>query len=271
MANREVSSPDKGGADTVTFEAFGVQVRVVLRGQVERDRILAALPPGAQPCAPGGSLATFEIASQAVDLCTLSRDGTPLGQQLPLHTALDILEREIRMLVALEAPELIFVHAGVVAYEGKALLLPGRTFAGKSTLVAALVRAGADYYSDEFAPLDAEGRVHPFAKPLSVRNENYLQVNESVSALGGRAGELPAPVGAVVFAAYRARARWHPRELSRGEATLALLDNTLPARTRPEQALQALTRVCERAVAVQGERGDARRVSPRLLALLSAN
>ena len=43
--------------------------------------------------------------------------------------------------------------------------------------MAALVRAGAEYYSDEFAPLDAGGLVHPFAKPLSIRNERFVQVD----------------------------------------------------------------------------------------------
>jgi hypothetical protein len=31
--------------------------------------------------------------------------------------------------------------------------------------VAELVRAGATYYSDEFAVLDSRGRVHPFPRP----------------------------------------------------------------------------------------------------------
>ena len=37
---------------------------------------------------------------------------------------------------------------------GRAIVIPGRTFSGKSTLVAELVRAGATYYSDEYAVED---------------------------------------------------------------------------------------------------------------------
>ena len=36
--------------------------------------------------------------------------------------------------------------------------------------MAELLRAGAVYYSDEYAVVDPWGRVHPFAKPLSIRD-----------------------------------------------------------------------------------------------------
>lgn len=49
-------------------------------------------------------------------------------------------------------------------------MVPGRTLSGKSSLVLALVKAGADYYSDEYAVFDGSGRVHPYSKPLSRRS-----------------------------------------------------------------------------------------------------
>ena len=64
--------------------------------------------------------------------------------------------------MAAETRERVFVHAGVVGWKGHAIVIPGRSRSGKTTLVAELVKAGAEYYSDEFAVLDAEGRVHPF-------------------------------------------------------------------------------------------------------------
>jgi hypothetical protein len=65
--------------------------------------------------------------------------------------------------IALHAPEHVFVQAGVVGVGERAMVLPGKSFAGKTTLVAALVRAGAEYWSDEYAVLDANGDVHPYA------------------------------------------------------------------------------------------------------------
>ena len=97
------------------------------------------------------------------------------------------------MYIALHAPNHVFVHAGVVGVEDRAIVLPGRSFAGKTTLVAALVKAGAEYWSDEYAVLDADGLVHPYPKPLSVRINDTRETDEQpVESLGGRAGEGPA-------------------------------------------------------------------------------
>src|SRR4051812_15498788 len=52
--------------------------------------------------------------------------------------------------VAERAPDHLFVHAGVVGWEGRAIVMPGASFAGKTTLVQAWLEAGATYYSDEF-------------------------------------------------------------------------------------------------------------------------
>ena len=62
--------------------------------------------------------------------------------------ALFVLSGTIRHYLAEHAPDLVFIHAGVVVWEGRALLLPGRSMAGKSTLVRLLNRLVADRYED---------------------------------------------------------------------------------------------------------------------------
>ena len=59
------------------------------------------------------------------------------------------------------------MHAGVAVWNGAAILIPGRSHAGKSTLTKSLIDAGAVYYSDEFAPVLPNGFVIPYPKPLS--------------------------------------------------------------------------------------------------------
>jgi hypothetical protein len=257
------------GARALTFEAFGVRVRVLVSGPEELERVRGLLPPGSQPCTATGLEATFALRRDGASAYELGRDGDTLVGGLPLEVALEALEREIRFLVALKAPAHIFVHAGVVGHGGAAILIPGSSHAGKTSLVAALVRAGADYYSDEFGPLDAAGLVHPFAKPLSIRNEQYVQIDHHVAALGGVAGDEPLPVGAVVMTTYEAGARWRPRRLSSGEAVLALLSHTVPAQSRPTEALRTISRSLGRATTViESARGEADRVAPLLLAEL---
>jgi hypothetical protein len=154
----------------------------------------------------------------------------------------------------------------VVEWRGRALLLPGRSFSGKSTLVAALLRAGARYYSDEFAVLDPEGRVHPFAKPLSLRRPGGVDETPP-EALGSRPGKRPLPIGLIAFSRYREGARWRTRPLSPGRAALELLRHTGPARRRPADALRCLSRVVASAPAFSAVRGEASDVAPALLRL----
>ncbi len=69
-----------------------------------------------------------------------------LARSPDLDDVLHRLESDVQLYVAERARGKVFVHARVVAWNGKAILLPGRTFSGKTTLVAGLLRAGATYY-----------------------------------------------------------------------------------------------------------------------------
>jgi hypothetical protein len=64
---------------------------------------------------------------------------------------LDAFENHLQLWVAEGAPRHAFVHAGVVGWRGRAMVIPRSSHSGKSTLAAALIRAGATYYSDEYA------------------------------------------------------------------------------------------------------------------------
>jgi len=232
------------------------------------DRALRAIPPGSEACSTTDHDATFALAAEEDGTYELIRNGERLAGSLGLELALQVLERELRALVAFRAPRHIFVHAGVIAHKGAAIVIPGATMAGKTTLVAALVRAGAEYYSDEFAPLDEDGLVHPFAKPLSLRDDRSVQTDHHVGDLGGVAGEEPVPVGAVIVTQYRAGADWRPRRLTSGAAVLALLSHTVPAQSRPAQALHAINRAVDSATVIDAPRGEADAVAPLMLAEL---
>jgi len=80
------------------------------------------------------------------------------------------VESEMQRIVAEEARTYHFFHAGVVEWGGKAVLIPGRTLSGKSSLVVEFLRAGASYYSDEYAVIDSRGRVHPFPRRVVTRD-----------------------------------------------------------------------------------------------------
>ena len=181
------------------------------------------------------------------------------------------LESDLQLYVAERAPRRIFVHAGVVGWKGRAVVIPGRSLTGKTTLVAELVRAGAEYYSDEYAVIDREGRVHPYARPLAVREGDGLrQTRKTVEEFGGSAGEGPLPIGLVVVSRYERGASWRPRPLTSGECVLELLSNTVPARRSPTRALGVLTKASAGATALNGPRGEAAVAARAILRSLGA-
>jgi hypothetical protein len=183
-----------------------------------------------------------------------------LARTRDLDEAFDALERDVHFQVALTTRRRLFVHAGVVAWRGRAIVIPGKSGSGKSSLVAALVRAGATYYSDEYAVFDGRGRVHPYARPIALRAagaDERPSIRLTPEALGGRAGTRPLPVALVIATAYRPGSRWRPRLLSPAEGVLALIEHTVLARSRPGLALGTLQQVVATATTLRGARGEA--------------
>jgi hypothetical protein len=260
--------PVGGELEQIGFEAFGVPASVAAPPDV-MPRVEAILPPGWRPRAPREDEQRFVLRPRNhADYGVEDRQGSVSGSP-DVQVAVEVLDARIRAWIALNAPAHIFVHAGVVGHAGRAIVIPGRSFSGKTTLVAELVRAGAAYYSDEYAVLDDEGLVHPYPKPLSIRIRGHGQMDHPVETLGGVNGEYPLRVGLVAIAQYSPDARWEPRRLSTGEAVLAMLANTVPAQERPEQSLAAITKAVTGAVALEGERGDAAGVVDELLAAVA--
>jgi hypothetical protein len=200
----------------------------------------------------------------------LYADAGRLARSLNFEDLLDAFENDLKLFVAEAAKRRVFVHAGVVGWKGQAIMIPGRSLTGKTTLVAELVRQGATYYSDEYAVLDRRGRVHPYLKPLSVRDAVGARPQRvSVESLGGQGGSKPLPVGLVVVSNYKEGARWRPRKLTAGEGALAVLANIIPARTRPEDAFSTLKQVMPNARTLKGVRGEAGEMAEAILQELS--
>jgi len=254
------------------FVAYGVRIGLrldcrELLNALEQDSVHAYLPYGwraVQDDEPDASVSVrYDLLTGASDgsspsyrvcaganLVAEVRGLTDAGRALAAHAEPFVAER---------APDHLFVHAGVVGWEGRAIVMPGASFAGKTTVVRAWLEAGATYYSDEFAVLDRAGRVHPFARPLAVREGPTAWPRRvPAAALGAETGTTPLPIGLVLVTAYRAGARWRPRRLTKARTLIELMRHTVAARGNPAHSMPILQRAASESLAFAGTRGEAR-------------
>jgi hypothetical protein len=263
---------DRAAPHQLVFDAFGIQMRICTNAPDLMPRIESMIPLGWRRRPRSSAQNRLGLLDEGEGWYSLYRyDGACIHDAPGREYALMALDDQIQSHLALEAPAFIFVHAGVVADGRCAIMMPGPSFAGKTTLVRSLVEAGALYYSDEFAVLDAAGLVHPYARPLSYRPPNgEPSVDCRVDQLGGVAGEQPLPVGLVLAARYRPGAEWDPQPLSPGAGALTLLENAVPAQDRPDQTIRHISRAIAGATVLRGERGEAHEIAGRLLDTLRA-
>jgi hypothetical protein len=260
-------SADHGKApdSELGFEAYGVAVRLDVSPIELRSRVHSLLPPGWSPSPRTASAQRFALTAIA-DAYQVSRGTARVLSTPDLEVALGFLDAQIRAHIAFNAPDHIFVHAAVLAYDEMAIVIPGRSFTGKTTLAAALVRAGATYYSDEFAVLDTRGLVHPYPRPLSIRVPGSFDSSDhAAETLGGRVGVDPIAAGLIAVTRFRPGARWQPGRKRPADGALALLANTIPARARPAQALAATANASAHAIVLEGDRGEATAIARAII------
>jgi hypothetical protein len=151
-------------------------------------------------------------------------------------------------LIELSHPDLHLLalfHAGAVALGSRAVLMPGPSGTGKSTLTAGLVHAGARYFSDDVVPMAASGRIVPVPVGLCLKRGSWTLMDEALpppATVGGQSAARhryldPAtigtvgpreglPIAAIVFPRYRPGAPLEVEELD----PLAALEGIVAAR-----------------------------------------
>lgn len=263
----------------LSLKSYGVRIGIRSNSRDGLDRVWQHLP---QRCEVLNSsvvdrlysiiLADKGARGSAKRFNQLYADDVRLARSTDVNEIFERLESDLRLFVAECARNRVFVHAGVVGWKGRAIVIPGRSYSGKSTMVSELIRAGATYYSDEYAVFDSRGRVYPFLKPLEMRESGgWKQTKFKAEHFGGKAATKAIPVGLVMITRYKAGAQWRPRQLSSGQAVLALLANTVSARRHPDKALGFLQQVVSSAATLKGVRGEADRLASGILTRFEKN
>jgi uncharacterized protein len=161
---------------------------------------------------------------------------------------------------------LISIHAAVAAFENGCVMLPACAGSGKTTLIAGLIRAGATYFSDELALLDAETlAVKPAPLALTIKDGSldvlrpaYAEIDAltphlredrvRVRYLRPPSASLPVgedsrPVRWIVFPRYDSTALTTLRPLSRTEGLKRLLaESVLTPERLDRRGAQSLVR-----------------------------
>jgi hypothetical protein len=264
---------------SMSIRAYGVRIGLRANSTAALKKFLPVLPPTWKPMRTQKVDRMYSIivsdpgsGRKRRPSVLVYADEKLIAGTSGLDQAVDGFESDLQLYVAEMSPNRLFVHAGVVAWRGKAVVIPGKSFSGKSTLTSALVKAGATYYSDEYAVLDVNGRVHHYARPLSIRENGGMTKAKkyTVESLGGRAGNKHLPVALVVVSKYKPGAKWRPRQLSAGEGVLELIANTVSARREPARVLSTLDLIVAGAPVLKGFRGDASQLVDFIFEALSA-
>jgi hypothetical protein len=256
-----------GWAAGISLLAYGVRVGVRVSEPELLARVTGCLAPAwrlAQACAVERLYSLVSSTRQSLRpglrrFNLLYANTRRVARAVEIDDVLAALESDLRLYVAQASRQRLFVQAGVVGFNDQAIVIPGHSRTGKSTLVAELVRAGATYYSDQYALIDARGRVHPYPAPLGIRvSTGEKPERRTVEEPGRVAASKPLPVVLVVLSRFKAGARWRPRQLSSGLAVLEMLAHTVSARRHPETALARLNRAIASARVLKGVRGEAK-------------
>ena len=261
------------------------------------DRVLAeVIETACRSCRVGsveGALARVEVIGED-DAFAVRADGAVLARADDL-TPNRALARHRCLTALLETSRrrhrwLGILHAAAVSAGGRCVVLPGAKGSGKSTLAAALVAAGADFVTDDYAPLEqASWRVWPVPYAPGIKRGSWRAlrrrypdlVAQPIHELAGiqiRYLELDAarmapldrglPVAALVFPRYRAGAELEQQPMTAADALAALCQARSLLDRRPDLFTETL-RWVESVPAYQLIYGDLETAVDRVLSLLS--
>ena len=266
-----VTSPSESGL-TLHARSYDVTFAVVVPDRDMLFDVSQVLVPWATLDSGSTPTLEFEIRRNRAETgqpYTVLQNSEPVFEHPDRSVVLNGLEAAIQHAVACESSGYTFVHAGVVAIAGCGVVIPGPSLSGKSTLICALVNAGAVYYSDEFAVLDPGGRIYPFRRQPHLRTD-VADASPGVS-WRGLSGELTPLSQTVILACeYVPGSHWQSKRVTPGDGLLKMMANTVSARTRPIAAMRSLANLASMACSVVAFRGEARDAVPGVIALVEA-
>jgi hypothetical protein len=221
-----------------------------------------------------GADVEYEVRERCPKLDVVRLDATScvlIDTADSVEGAAELIANDVHRWAAENQPDLLVVHAGAVEWQGLGIVVPGRSRTGKSSLIAALLEAGANYMSDEFAPLDRDGNVHPYPRYLSLRHGDGATSLVPAAQFARRTATTQVPVRYVVDARYVPGSTFDPVRARGVGALMTLADNALVARSRPAHTMGILARLAPHVIVLRSDRGDAAAAAQTILDTVSAD
>jgi len=277
------------GASAATYDVrLGGATARLEADDADAARILDFLcAPMALPAA-GDPSATFRLGTATGAMAVYCDDAMLYRDPSQTSVAAIFLERVLEHLIRTCTGGML-LHAAAVARDGKALVLAGKTGAGKTTLATWLVCRGFDYLTDELVHVDMQATcVSGFARPLHLKEPAHalfagvidmdggdavmaspLGTHVSPARLGARVARCARPC-ALVLPAYRAGAPLDLRPLAKAQAATRLMGCLVNARERPQHGFEEVAGLVQAVPAFAMTYSDFKEAGAQLEAMLGS-
>ncbi|MGE0488666.1 MAG: hypothetical protein AB7S38_05595 [Vulcanimicrobiota bacterium] len=228
-----------------SIEYYGMTLGVRTNNPDRLDQLRSMLPKGCKP----SDAREVDVLLSLIEGKSARRKGVKnyhivydawsrIARTMDFDEALATFESGLRLRLATHCPERLFLSCPVVSWKGKAVFILGETGSGVSTLIDALVEAGGEVFSKEFALIDSEGMVCSFDRPE----------------------RSPIEPGMILLPRYEEGRHFRPGKLTAGKAALELFVKVPSAQLNPARALGRLALLAGAAPAFRGRRGEADQV-----------
>jgi len=149
------------------------------------------------------------------------------------------------------------LHAAAVSKNGRAIVVPANSGAGKSTFTTWLAANDFDYLTDELILVDGAGNLEAIARPIQIKSHgleaidhlisDHTQVKKGkfanalpISSLAGAVAEGNQVLGLFVFPKYAKGAEFSMTKLTSAEAGMRLMANHVNARNLEGHGFRAM-------------------------------
>jgi hypothetical protein len=200
---------------------------------------------------------SYQVSREAGTGAILVRagDGDPVRAS-DEGAMLRLLDKDLTVALQLARPDLYFLHAAALAFDGRAYLLAADSGGGKSTLAWALLHLGFGYLSDELAPIDDRLDVFSFPHALTLKRrppayplpaatlDHGATLHIPARALPGVDARQRCPLAGIVFVSHEPSTRTPAmRPIGVAEAAARLYALALNPLAHPNQGLDVAVAV----------------------------